>query len=97
MQYLNNLAKMIDMVSIVITSYIALVSLGATQGSISCLLFFSIFVKASLKHPLLNCCRWQYIIFLLFFIAHKGKSLSDELSSNVKANLNMPSATENVI
>ena len=69
MEYINNLAKKRDKVSIATTSYIFLCVLGAPQGSILCLPFFLNYIKKPTKSTV-----EQLVHNILFFIAHNAKT-----------------------
>ena len=69
MEYINNLVKKRDKVSIAYYILHFFCVLGAPQGSILCLPFFLIYIKKPTKSTV-----EQLVHNILFFIAHNAKT-----------------------
>ena len=61
--------------------------LFAPQGSISCLIFFLIYIN-NLSNHIVSTVKESAADDILFFIVHNARTLVGELNSDVKAKLN---------
>ena len=89
MQYINNFSQKRDKLSIAISSsnFIFPVFLGLLRRSISCTLFFVIYIN-NLSNHIVSPVTQLAADDTLIFITDNAKTSADEFNSDLKAHLN---------